>query len=339
MKSTQGPTVACRLLLALTLAACGCTTDPLERPEVMDLAGWETVPRAVCIQVECEAPECYGDVEEWTADLVSVFKRLKVSSAVWGERERSPDEADMVVRVILRERAPAEPEVDTQGAFLDFLSWSTVPLLPLWIPDVHVDSGLTVLVARHLDFSSDAPAGVEGDLLTPPAIKTSMRERYPWASWSTLGAIFVPPFLFKAGDPGQLKESTSPRIRVEAAVQVAEFVKKDPILKRELLSSLVITRAAGGLFLGYEASPEVGRLAVSRDGAGARPKSISIPLWREEVIRGQLPLAGIISAASVEGELLRVEARSREDGRLYRYTVVVPPWTGGANEGQAWPGA
>jgi len=299
-------------------ALAGCASTPLEKPEAQKVAELAALPRTICIEVQSGEPT-FGDDEEWSSTLVSVFKELKVASEVWRASERNAEDADMVVRVALAQRSPSSPETDTQGALLDFLAWSTIPLLPSWIEDVHIDPGLRITVNR--EFAGDKEGNLSS-LFNSPVIKTSFRDRYPWLSWTSLGALLVPPFVFAEGEGEHLRECIAERVRLEVAVRVAEFLKKEPPGEEELLSSFAVTQEDGKPLLEYEASPEMGKLIVWLDGEGSERTTEKIP-FSEKTVRGRFPLTALLSGAGEE-RLLRLEAIHRADGRRFRYSLPIP---------------
>jgi hypothetical protein len=307
---------------ALTLGACASTS--LERQE--EVAAVPELPRAICVRVDSADGDAgpYGSRDEWREDLTRRLREdLKVAPAVWGPEERDWREADMLVVVTLFPRAPKEPEVDAQGALLDLVTWSWLPLLPWWIADVDVDPGLsfkvTLLLCREMgedDFErlQDLPNAVR-------PIRTCLRDRYPALSWATLGALLLPPFVFSAGDPHHLAESISEAVRREVAVEVAAIIKNAHLADEELLKDLDVTEGADGPALVYEARPDLWKVTARLESGASEEDLLPLqPPGAADTVRGRLPLGNLLASATEAVELLRVEAVSRTGDRLY-YTI------------------
>ncbi len=193
--------LSARLLWAAAASlASGCTALPEREDD--DLASAPPLPYAIGLQLTTNGEGIYGTPEEWRDALLSAFDSNAVGAAVFTDGERKPD---FTVDVhVARADGAISPEarINVQGALLDFLAWSTVPFLPLWILDVDVRPELEIKVslvhpeaARRSRF--EPPIG-------PPAVKTCHLDRHSFWSWPTAGALILPPFVFRRPEPERL---------------------------------------------------------------------------------------------------------------------------------------
>ncbi|MBI4582838.1 MAG: hypothetical protein HY717_02220 [Planctomycetes bacterium] len=312
-----------------------CASDPLGRPEVIELAeNRPTLPRSVSIQVNpiLNGVERYGDRDSWVQELKQVFHHLKVCSAVWDGAADPTRQADMTVEILLENGTPAEPEIDTQAATLDFFAWSAVPLLSWWIRDVSMDPGIKGQVVRTILLPSGQGAeSLEEAGFAAPAILTNLRERYPLKAWPTLGGIFLPPFAFSSRDLDHFCGVASARVRREVAIRAARAVK-EARSKKELLSDLAVE----GSLLKCRADLALGGLRCRLEGSELEPQEQVIPFDRREADEWiEIDLSRWLSVSGDGDSLLRIEAYG-QDGRALPYSVRLPatltsvlPWDEG----------
>ena len=240
------------------VALPGCSLTPLETETAQEFAREKYIPRIVSISVtfDGDESECFGSEDEWNEDLTQAFQDLNVAAAVWstGEEEETGEEADLAVTLTVSRGTRSSEEVDRdlagQGAFLNFLAWSVpVPILPMCLEDVQVVPDLSARVKLSVR-AGDAQSGAdEVDLLAENeniAIMTSFLERYEFFSWATLGALFVPPFVFREGNPEHLANSIASRVRAEVAWELAKLIKEWDLEDKELLKDLAVRKGAEG---------------------------------------------------------------------------------------------
>ncbi len=312
------------ILPCLLLALSSCASNPLDRREALDLAAGSPVPRVIWIKVEC-GEGLFGSREDWSDDLWGVFRDLNVCAAVRTEDDGPADGADLEVAVTLERGEPRDPEIDAQGALLDFLAWSAVPPLPLWIADVRVDPGVKVrLTAAPLPGGKKVHLGA----MECPALRTCQRERFPFFSWPTLGAVLVPPFLFSHPDPSHLETSICNHVRMEVALRIAEAVKTALPEQSELLSGLSVE---GGV-LTFVPAPHLKDMVLRVEPADSGvPRVPSGPRIRvtvpyEEAKDGSpktQSLKALVPGQRGEDLLLRIEASGRLGEKL-RYSLPLP---------------
>ena len=321
------------VLTSVTLGGVSCATHPLDTPEARWLADQPRLPRTIEVSVSVDGAEgVFGDTEAWTGDVVRwLGEKLSVSEGVMPSGT-SGVPADLRLDVEIATAAPAPPQVSTQGAFLEVLAWTTIPLLPLWIDDVFVDPGVVVRVHRRRrhGVGHDAELGESREIATLGSrpVSTDMLDRYGFLSWPTLGAIVVPPFLFEKGDSERLESTLADDLRKRMAVRLAEAVVQDAAALvasgEELLHDLRAgwSRDGDALVVAFSAHREVGVVRVWAEdisgslrgvgtqripvaAAGARPvHSYSIPL---ETLRG--------------ARRLRIDAIGRASGRRLPYSL------------------
>ena len=306
---------------------CSCASTPLDRKEARDVAAMARVPRVIWIKVNCPGGDLFGSREDWSDDLWDVFRDLNVCTSVLTEDDGPEDAADMQVVVDLEKGQPGDPRIDAQGAILDFLSWSVVPPLMLWIADVRVDPGARARVtAAALPGKKEIPLPLGP--MESPALRTCELERFPFFSWPTLGAIFVPPFIFKHPDPVHLEASIGDAVRMEVALRIAEIVKMTGD-QDELLSGLRVEDAV----LEYIPTPDLKEMVFwvepAEPGNGRLhpgPTGSVYVEYEEGKARPRLTrsIQDLISGREGDELLLRIEASSRHDGQTHRYSVPIP---------------
>lgn len=319
---------AIQAALACALAFSGCAAQPREgeAPPRND-AG---LIRTVAVAVECSPDGYYGTREEWTEAILDAIWAEGLCTAVWesGDEVRVPP--DITVAVAIKSGAPGPPDVETQGALLGFLAWSTIPFLPWWISDVNVDPGVEVTVERELQVPGKEGAGT---VSVPPSrfklepILTDLRERYPLLSWSTLGQVLLPPTLFKQGDPEQLEESLGPEVRRRASLQVAGILATTAFVEKELIESLDVRWVGNQAFLCFAPSPDLYHLSVQLAGSSRKiEKIVKDPSGRNE----RVALKSLLSGRAPEGKLLQVLAYGPEG--VLPYSVAVTSGSSGAEK-------
>jgi hypothetical protein len=303
----SGP--AAVLVLSAALAS-GCSTAPLERTENLELA--QAAPLPHTISIELEGDELFGSYEEWLEELTRAFERLRVCSGVMNG---SPDQADLHLKVVFRSaEKPSPPKIDSQGALLDFLAWSTVPLLPLWIPDVHLDPGVaTDVTLAHRGRSGKLVLASE---VRPPVLKTTQLERHQVLSWPMAGALFLPPFVFRSPDPERIRETLAERLRLETACRIAGVVKLAPA-EDDLLRELEIKLDGGQPYLLYTPSEDLMRVRIRVEGKPAL-REIRHPAG---TARKKVSLKELLAGEPASGSLLRIEAEGRNRGQRLGYSI------------------
>ncbi len=311
--------------VAVSALVSACASSPLETPEMRTLATESPFPRSVSIAIDCADSTCFGEASEWSTDLIRAFRELNVCSAVWDEAERGAGDADMHVsvrleRLLADDPRVGQPEVDTQGMFVGVVSWMFVPLLPLWIADVRIDPGLQIGLEWSLHPSGRARGRRGGATLEADSIETSLRERRPWMAWSTLGAVFAPPLVFREIDEAHLQHSLAERVRAQVAAKIAGAIKRETLVERELLSGLEVTGAASSLTLQYRSTPDLGRLYVWLDESDEKGIAIDVAFSDDPTVERHVALRDHLPRPARSGELLRLEAL-RRDGAVFRYSL------------------
>jgi hypothetical protein len=313
----------------LLLALCSCASRPLDRKEALDLAAIAPVPRVIWIKVNCPGGDLFGSQKDWRRSVGGIFRDLHVCAAVLTEDDGPADAADMEVVVDLVQGVPGNPRIEAQGALLDFLAWSVVPPLMLWIADVRVDPGAKARVtAAALPGRKEIPLPLGP--MESPALRTCELERFPFFSWPTLGAIFVPPFIFMHPNPAHLEASIGDSVRMEVALRIAVIVKKTGLPEQdELLSGL---RVEDGV-LSFVPTPNLEEMVLRVEPAApgngrvhpGPPIRVSI---RYEEGKDRSPqtqsLRDLISGQHGEELLLRIEASARHNGMTHRYSILLP---------------
>jgi hypothetical protein len=306
------PLVATCLFLVCSLWLNGCASSPLERPDVRALADAKPLARVVLLKVECQEPEKSGAAKDWLEDLSRGLRDLNACVLVCTEpdpgRSEKATPPDMMVTVVVQPAEPDDSEIDAAAACLDVLAWSTVPLLPWWIPDVDVHPALRLDVRGELVAAKVAGRTVFKSEVTLPAVRTNLLERYPFLSWPTLGSVVIPPFVFKSGDPVHMNEAAGKRIRFEAAVGVGSLIKRN-LLGGELILDMKIV---GHREILITPSPDLGKLALRIEGQGGQSTIFELGLNN----RGQqrVPLTKVRGIEADGEKLLRVAAYSRRPG-------------------------
>ncbi len=275
-----------------------------------------------------DGEELYGSHDEWRNEIARTFEALRVCSAVLLDGE---ERADIDVNVRLRaSEEPAEPDVDTQGAFLDFMAWSTVPGVPLWIPDVHVDPGLVAQLTLKWAGKTDP---VLRDV-RPSPIKTTQLDRHEFLSWSMAGALFVPPFVFSDPDRERLRETIAARVRLETACAIASAVKGEDLKEEELLRDMEIKRVGNAWYHFYTQSEDLSWLnrrlePIPGSEGGGQAKATDgirtdVPNTLRKVKRLKSNLGKLLDRSPRTECLLRIEAHSRTSGRWLGYSIPLP---------------
>jgi hypothetical protein len=324
----------------LPVLAAGCASSPLETPEAVEIAAEPPLPRAILVKVRCDREDLFGSRAEWCSAVAEAFRELKVGAAVWTEDEISPDAADLVVDLrIDKNETPRDPEIQGQSALLTTLAWSSIPFLPWFLHDVHHDPGFIATVnvgaASENGWSPMIPSPEKKR--TVAAVPTSLRERYPILSWSTLAVIAVPPFTFQGGDRERVIQAIAPRARANVALDLAGLVKGAQLQSRkELLGDLSLELSGASCSLHYEPAGDLGKISVRIE-----PLDPRIPwpegMFKETIIPYPpvdkvLPLGDLPSPLPAPGLLLRIEAFGRRGARA-RYSLAIPSGPAGEAPG------
>ncbi len=306
----------------MSASVLSCASSPLDSDEARELAASSNqIQRSMVIEVSCD-DERYGTPAQWEEEIANVLWYLHASELVWARDELGRQEADEKISVHIKgDDLDAEVRsIDPQAATLDVLTWMTVPFLPLWIEDVDVGPGLTLDMSRSLRTLEDG-WGEPASMLEVEVgeVRTSMSDRYPLWSWPTFGAVLTPPFLYRQGDPEHLEASIAKRVRLRAAVQIAQIVieKRDG----ELLHELRIDRKSDGAWIvSCLADREVGKLTLRIDGKELPPREEDRPLYTRNVEeRWSRPIP---RDRAIRGQLLKIEALDRDE-RMVPYTIVL----------------
>jgi hypothetical protein len=311
------------ILAVNTALIAGCSTAPLERAENLELTQAVAIPWTVHVEILGE--EVFGGHEEWREELTRTFDNLRVCSAVVAG---SPERADLRLTVLLKVAdRPSPPKVDAQGALLDFLAWSTVPLLPLWIPDVNLDPGLAADVS--LVRSGKGGLVFEDRDVRPPALKTTQLDRHHPVSWSMLGALFLPPFVFGSPDPERIQKTLAERVRLETACRIAGMVKRAPQNEAELMSRLEIKRSGSQYFLHYTPSDDLMEVYLRVEPIRLQEgmllgRTFLVPP-HHGTTRKSVPLKKLVAGEPAPGSLLRIEAVGRDPGQRCSYSIRIDP--------------
>jgi hypothetical protein len=220
--------------------------------------------------------ETWGTVEEWQEDLVASLRDdFQLSDLIYHSEAGKQEHADVFLLLRVAPDTPSKPEVEVSAALLDVLAYVTIPLLPIWIRDVRKDPGLRLeLTASFVGQSSvdKLEDTIDREL---PALVTSLLERSPLFSWTTLGAIVLPPFLFEGDDRSEhMEASMGARVRRLAAATLApairlKLLKSDP---KGLVRDIKVSRGPSGTELSFDVHEEVQAVSVhvgkrvARDG-------------------------------------------------------------------------
>lgn len=330
------PLSCCERIALVTLALPllgSCAAHPLDRPELRDVRDkTPTLNRSVLLTIDATAALPYGSKAEWREDFERAFRELRVASDFSTSTLEDEARFDLVVDITLEPTTPAEPKVLTQGALLDFLAWITIPLVSLWIEDVETDSGLHYRLRGSWPVagkSDESRVGGPWDDQTLSAAKlpTCLLDRYALVSWHTLGALFVPPFIFSKSDPEHLPGATGARVRAEVAFQAAAIVKKSNLYQGELLEELGLTSTKGTPLLAFKAAAGLRRLRISAEFPGKprqAPLVINLPLENDGKPLPPIPLTQILGPnGSAQPCLIRIEALGAT-GPPLSYTIAVP---------------
>jgi hypothetical protein len=305
---------------ALILATAGCASAPLDRKENVELAGRPRLFRTVHLIFD-EDVEQFGTQEEWRAEIQTVFRDLRVCTAVV---ESESPRADLEMHVGFRTKDVGS-KVDTQGAILDFLAWSTIPLLPLWIGDVNIDSGLEADVT--VKFPENGKVIVHKSV--PSAkVKTAHLDRHAFISWPTAGALLLPPFVFGSPDVPRLQKTIASQVRMETACELASVVK-DMDMTDELISNLAVKLDKGKWYLHYTPTKDLlyffywvetlDGLKIRTPGSFGK-KELLHPKDIEPIALGEFP-AGDPAAPL----LVHIKAQGNQSGHQQRtYSLYIP---------------
>lgn len=319
MTARLPPSNVLTVALALVLASLGssCSMSAHRDRLATDLARRPPIPKSVELVVDCRgdvvstfgaAPEWEKSLESVLADELGLSEVIETSSTLQGRPRGSPEKPlDSDLRLRLKvSGAGTSPDttVRTQGAILDFVAWSTVPFLPLFIDDVEVKPALDIELSvdtRVLSGwrSTDEP----GDFVPPVA--TNMLERYPLASWQTLAVLVVPPFFFDGSEEGHLEASIAPHVRRNVAIEIARLVKRAS--DKELITTPILARREGKWFFSCEGRQDLGLLVFR--GKHEHREAFSVTRDPVPPIELRLPASLLES-----GQTLRIEAVSRLQG-------------------------
>lgn len=323
-------------LFGTLLFLAGCASIPPEANRESDLEKTSPLPKAIFVEVELTGLDGRFDdsssekaEQRWEARIREDLEKLNVAAAVRCEKEVDRRSADL--RAVITLRRPPEDslsltEVDDNGALLDFLAWSTVPLLPLWIEDVRVDPGIRFelqLFRRERRSESsivEEPVLPQATALPTPAISTCMLDRYPFPSWAILGAIFVPPFLFEEGEAEHLWAAIEERVQQEIALAVAGEITgeiRNRLGRDELLTGFSMKKGEEGWIVSFSCREDVGRI---RYRLGER----SLPARLRETGDPRDVTLTIGPEQAGDSPLLRVIGDSVDpDGKSFSYTVCL----------------
>ncbi len=197
----------------------------------------------LCIDVKCDGvgERPYGKNLDWQQSLEATLWDLGISEEICGVSDSK--HADMKVEFHVKDLSSdngSDNEIIWQGAILDFIAWSTIPLLPLWIQDVEVDTGISVdmVIYQRTGQADDlwTPLKINNEDVRYPVvggesterihISTSMLDRYPVFSWQTLMVLVLPPFVFTGGDRDHLQMTIAEEVRRHVGELAASFLRE-----------------------------------------------------------------------------------------------------------------
>lgn len=319
--------LSARMLLAAAASlTCGCTATP-ER-EAENLASAPPLPYAIRLQVNISDEGSYGSQDEWRDALSGAFETTAVGAVVLTTEQGSQDITVAVDVGRSDDRLSPEAEINVQGAVLDFLAWSTIPFLPLWIPDIDVRAELGVKV--RFVYPREAKRSRSPTPIELPTVKTCHLERHAFWSWPTVGALLLPPFVFRSPQPERLQETIALAVRRAVADEVAITVKSTlRETEKELLHELTVKRRGEGWVLMYRPDPNCSKLTLrveSADSAasvGRSPKAMSIdmPYSTKPLPPTAQWITNRVNAVPAGPLLLRIEATGRNDNQRLGYTI------------------
>jgi hypothetical protein len=288
------------------------------------------LPMAVHLTMNVPPEGLFGTSEEWTDEVIGALLESRACADAWADGDPPGPGPDMELVVDLSAREPRPSEREVQGALIDFLAWSTVPPTMLWVPDVRIDPGL------HFGLSAFEPAGEAPILLGEgdadcPFIKTCHLDRNAFLAWKTLGAVLVPPFIFKEPDREHLAGEIAGDVRRAVADAIVRRVRSAP-WPIEGLRALEVSYGNDGVPI-LHIDPDLNAIAkVLARVEQLRPrktsKAIEIPVRLDRKPPDRpLPFPGFDG----EGRFLRVEV-VRRDGKRSRLTFPLPPGRSAARE-------
>jgi len=292
------------------------------------------IPKTIGLTLEAPEPGIYGTKDEWLDEVIGALLETGACADAWAEGDPPGPGKDPDAKLIVRLSSGGKPgpaERDAQGALLDFLAWSIIPPVPLWIPDVRVDPDLDVEVSAVDPDGWKIPLG-EGDARCPPVL-TSHLDRNAFLSWKTLGSIVVPPFVFKEPDREHLQQEIAGDVRRFVAAGIARKVK-EAAWGSDRFEELGVARKDGATVLRYKANPGViGMLSIGIEQY--RPRKSGKAVIRIPIDRKSFGLQEtVLDLGGFTGDLryLRVEALPRSKGGSSSwYTIPLPP-AGAAEE-------
>jgi len=219
------------------------------------------------VHVTCDGDEVetWGSAEEWREDLVTILRdQFRVSEVIFHSGAGDPAEADVNLEIRVIPISARKAEVESSAAVLDVLAYVTIPLLPLWIRDVRKYAGVKLeLTVSYVCAHNEGESPIKDTIEDVPGLLTSLLERSSVFSWTTLGAILVPPFVFEGEDRSEhMKAAMGPRVRRLAAAAVAYSLKQLRVHSEELIWDVQLRQGPEGPVLSFEVHPNVGAFTI-----------------------------------------------------------------------------
>ena len=303
--------------LCASLASCAGTDSGESAPDFD-----RPLPHSICLRVRCEGKklETWGTEEEWREDLVTALRdEFHVSEVIYhnGEMSRKPDDADVSLRVRVVPVRPRGADVESSAAVLDILAYITIPLLPLWIRDVRKDPGLRLEV--DATFTCAGSEAIDEAPVELPDLLTSLLDRFPFFSWTTLGAVLVPPFVFEGEDRSEhMEASMGSRVRRLGAAKLAPALKRLRLDPEGLIRDIRVSRGQAGTELSFEIHKDVSAVIIR---AGQRT---SMPLMTKTFALGKKEPQRVFCGLPSDVAVARIEVESLGLRSVVRcYTQVI----------------
>lgn len=211
---------------------CSCASEASRLIEL------DTVPFSALVSVECAAGDTATDhvkelIDRFQTGLADALKSYRTLSDVRVAAGAAEDpDADIKILVSLGTPKLKYVGSDGGGVVWNFLSWSTVPPVSLWVPAVEYDLGLRPEV-KVAWASAEAPDADEAQVFQPeeypriPSYSTSLVDRVDFISnpWPYLGCLILPPFVYSGADEAHLEEELWDSFLADFSFWLAKEVK------------------------------------------------------------------------------------------------------------------
>jgi hypothetical protein len=316
------------LAVGALLPSCATITILGNDPHSREVKERLPHPRCVWLDLSWEGVEAPQEEEVEAAVTGFLGGELRAATCVWRTQDRRP-QADLLVEASLRKARETQSRINWDNSQVEFLFGVLPVVLPLagltwWLPDVYVDTGLEVAI-RVQRLETDTEDSVREVSRRVPELVTSLRDRQPFLSWSTLGGLFVPACVFGAVQDEHLQQTMQDRLRFAIAVEIARELKGQD--DQEVLSDFHICPYGDRDLLTYEAAPDLWHVSVRLGGSGpgdgtlVHSSLLQLDDSRAAQGRRQRILLPRLDEAEVRSRVLRIEAVDRT-GKRYHYSLM-----------------